>query len=506
LTTLSELGLAPELQRSTSFNRPDESAGALENIVCRLKGSSQQKAVLLVAHYDSIAGSPGASDDGAGVAALLEGARALKSLPQLRRDIIFLFTDGEEEGLLGARAFVSEHPWARDPDFVLNFEARGNSGPSIMFETSDKADWLVKKFGKAADPIANSLSYEIYKRLPNDTDFTVFRRSGFSGLNFAFIEGLPYYHTAFDSARNLDLGSLQHQGDYLLQLTRELGNSAEDDPRSADAIYFDVLGEVLVTYKQGTAIFLLALAALLVAIHLWQGFRKKVLRLSALLTGAGTMLSGLIVTIAGAAAASLIAEAIESPKIRAGLTYRSGWYVLAFSMIGLGCGTAIYQLAAKQISPESLVSGVLLVWLALGAWTTFYFSGGSFLFVWPLLFAALGSVVMFEDQIPVRIRKFLFLFGSVPAIFLIVPLAHEISWAFASQSTWIVSVVLGLLLSLLAGPMAIAGTSRWWHVPLLYGIAGAGIFSAAVVLSGTGRPLILQSGYLGLPDIVLHKF
>src|SRR5205814_9841659 len=95
----------------------------LENIVCRLKGTSQEKAVLLVAHYDAVNAGPGASDDGVAVAAFLEAARALKSLPQLKRDIIFLFTDGEEKGLQGARAFVSDPSWSQDVGIVLNFEA-----------------------------------------------------------------------------------------------------------------------------------------------------------------------------------------------------------------------------------------------------------------------------------------------------------------------------------------------------------------------------------------------
>lgn len=127
--TLRNFGLAPEVQRTTDVTERNDIAGALDNIVCRLKGSSQEKAVLLVAHYDSVTAGPGASDDGVAVSALLESARALKSLPQLKKDVIFLFTDGEEKGLLGAHAFVEEHPWAHDVGFVFNFDARGTERP-----------------------------------------------------------------------------------------------------------------------------------------------------------------------------------------------------------------------------------------------------------------------------------------------------------------------------------------------------------------------------------------
>ena len=107
----------------------------MENVLARIKGTNNSRAVLLVAHYDSVATSFGANDDGAGVVTLLETARALKSVDPLKNDVIFLFSDGEEVGLLGAKAFTS-HPWARDIVVFMNFESRGNTGPVVMFETS----------------------------------------------------------------------------------------------------------------------------------------------------------------------------------------------------------------------------------------------------------------------------------------------------------------------------------------------------------------------------------
>ncbi len=106
----------------------------------------------------------------------------------MRNDVIFLLTDGEELGLLGAAAFVNEHPWAKDVGVALNFEARGTGGPVRMFETSEQNGWLIRRFAQAAPyPRTDSISYEIYRSLPNDTDLTVFKRHGYAGLNFAFI-------------------------------------------------------------------------------------------------------------------------------------------------------------------------------------------------------------------------------------------------------------------------------------------------------------------------------
>src|SRR5207245_10866754 len=120
-------------------------------------------AVALVAQYDSVAAGPGAGDDGAGVAALLETLRGLRAGPALQNDLIFLFTDGEEDGLLGASAFVAEHPWAKDAHVVINFEARGNSGASQLFETSAGNGRLIDFFAQAAPyPSGSSLAFQSY--------------------------------------------------------------------------------------------------------------------------------------------------------------------------------------------------------------------------------------------------------------------------------------------------------------------------------------------------------
>jgi len=212
---LRAFGLEPEIQKTTAVNStaaPLFFAATIQNIVARKKGASDGRAVVLVAHYDSVSTGPGANDDGAGVATLLETARALSmSGQQLRNDVIFLFTDSEETGLLGARAFLAEHPWAKEVEVALNFEARGNGGPVIMFETSSQNGALIRALAKATSyPLANSLSYEIYKRLPNSTDMTVFKTAGLPGMNFAYINGLTHYHTQLDNLENLDARTLQH--------------------------------------------------------------------------------------------------------------------------------------------------------------------------------------------------------------------------------------------------------------------------------------------------------
>src|SRR5437764_5917540 len=196
---LRAFGLEAEIQKTTAINpnpTPLFLSGTVENVLARKRGGGDGHAVLLVAHYDSVPTGPGANDDGVGVATLLETARALTASARLQNDIVFLFTDAEETGLLGARAFMAEHRWAKKVEVALNFEGRGNGGPVIMFETSPQNGGLVGALAKASGyPLANSLSDEIYKRLPNTTALTVLK-TAVTGLIFAYIHRLTHNHAA----------------------------------------------------------------------------------------------------------------------------------------------------------------------------------------------------------------------------------------------------------------------------------------------------------------------
>ena len=486
LRALREIGLAPQVQRITGEDQGLEIEGALENIACRLQGSSRgEKAILLVAHYDSVDAGPGASDDGVAVAALLETARALKSLPQLKRDIIFLFTDGEETHLMGARAFVAGHPWAKDVGIVLNFEARGIRGPSIMFETSDQNGWLIRHFGQAVShPVANSLSYEIYKRMPNNTDFTVFRHAGYSGLNFAFIDGLAYYHSKFDSIENVEPGSLQHHGDYMLELAREFGNTTGDEAKSANMVYFDVLGMALVRYSGPIGAIFLGFAAAMAFAVLYVGLRAQRLRVGGCMLGLLGMVSGVIVTVLGAWISYQLAYSAHSHRIYAGLRHHPGLYTSAFCALGLACAMALYAGLSAKINTLHLLVGCCLGWLALTLVMSWYFPGGTYLFLWPLLFSLLGALLLIVKDRS-AIQKVLLPVSGIPAIVIIVPLAHKIFWAFGSGSIVLVSAMLGLVMSLLIGQIGLEQTARRWLLPALLLSTGVALFVTAIAASGT---------------------
>ena len=288
VAALLRLGLAPELQSGITVCTPYGVCGMPINILARIQGSdaASESAVLLCAHYDSVGAGPGASDNASGVAALLEIARVLQQLPRPRQSIILLFDDGEEVDLLGAHAFVEHHPWAKTVTAAVNLDARGTSGPSLMFETGSANRWLMSLYARAiARPLANSVYYAVYKLLPNDTDFTVFKAAGFQGFNFAFIGDVAHYHTPLDDLAHADAGSLQQQGDNALSTLLALANAGSQPPPGGEAVYFDLFGRMLVQMPQGWALPGALTGLLLALIAGAQLLRLRLLRVRPLLWG-----------------------------------------------------------------------------------------------------------------------------------------------------------------------------------------------------------------------------
>src|SRR5215207_3789990 len=252
---LEDLGLRPTIQQATSARTKEGTASIarVHNIHAQIPGSSPTGHVVLVAHYDSVPRGPGAADDGAGVAAILEIARAITSGSPPRNDVDILLTDAEEPWLLGAQAFVRDDRLDPRRSVVLNLEARGTSGPALMFQSSSDNSSVIPALASAQRPIAGSGWEACYQLLPNDTDFTVFRDAGFAGMNFSLVEGSARYHTPEDSPANLDQASLQHMGATVLATAHHFAGQDLGVPRGGSLTYFTVLGEI-VHYPQQLAV------------------------------------------------------------------------------------------------------------------------------------------------------------------------------------------------------------------------------------------------------------
>ena len=491
LREISAQGLTPSVQRTTAVNRRWDGilrTGTVQNLLARLEGTEPGKAVLLVAHYDSWPQAFGASDDGAGVVTLLETLRALKAGPPLKNDVIFLFTDGEESGLLGAYAFMEEHPWSADVGLALNFEARGRGGPSIMFETSEQNGWLIREFAKAAPhPVSHSLAYELYKLLPNDTDLTVFRQRGLAGLNFAYIDGLSSYHTQLDSISELDERSLQHHGSYALALTRHFGNLDLREVRAPDSVYFDLLSMKLIYYPVSWARWLSAMVAILLIGLVVFGLRRGRLNLQ------GLALSVLALAVSGIAAAGLTALILRvvyrldysSNTSLEGGTYHSNIYLLSLIALTIGLTAAVYVLFSRKVSVENLTVGPLLWWMILMILTCVYLPGASYLFTWPLLFmlAPFWLILKRRHSQPSLDLLIILLISILPAVALITPLLYQIFSGFGLNGIRVIAALLVLLLGLLVPHLALVARPNKWVLPGAFVLV-----SVVLLLIGIVRP------------------
>lgn len=424
ISELESLGLKTSVQEGYTAGDWGNLSKAI-NILARIKGTENGKALLLLSHYDSSPHSSlGASDAGSGVATILEGIRAfLSENKQPKNDIIILITDAEELGLNGADLFVKEHPWAKDVGLALNFEARGSGGPSYtLIETNRGNAKLIEEFTKADPdyPVANSLVYSIYKMLPNDTDLTVFREDGdIEGLNFAFIDDHYDYHTVRDNFERLDRNTLAHQGSYLMPLLSYFANSDLNNLKSLDdSVYFNVPFFKLVSYPFEWIWPMFGLAVLFFIVLVVLGIKKNKLNINEVMKGFAPMFIALIINgVVGFYSWTALKWLYpDYNDILHGFTYNGHTYILAFVLFSLATCFWIYNKFKKVETPNLLVAPILL-WLVICGLVSVYLQGASF-FIVPVYALLVSFMVVINQKEP---SPLLLIILALPALWIHAP-------------------------------------------------------------------------------------
>ncbi|XP_013849040.1 endoplasmic reticulum metallopeptidase 1 isoform X2 [Sus scrofa] len=187
----------------------------ITNVVVKLEPrDGAQHAVLANCHFDSVANSPGASDDAVSCSVMLEVLRVLsKSSEALHHAIIFLFNGAEENVLQASHGFITQHPWASLIRAFINLEAAGVGGKELVFQTGPENPWLVQAYvSSAKHPFASVVAQEVFQSgiIPSDTDFRIYRDFGnIPGIDLAFIENGYIYHTKYDTADRILTDSIQ---------------------------------------------------------------------------------------------------------------------------------------------------------------------------------------------------------------------------------------------------------------------------------------------------------
>ena len=376
LAQLNDLGLETETQRE----------GNLENVMAWITGVNSTGTVLLTAHLDSVAQSPGATDDGSGVAALLETARALKSDTPLRNTILFLFTDDEESGLVGAEAFIAHHPQAKEVKVVIGLDAGGLAGPGVLSTTSRDNGWLIRQLTQADHSLVGSSA--INALADSGTDFGhAFKPAGFSGYAFDLYWDRRI-HTPEDNIESVNPSSIQHQGEHALSLARHFGNlEGLTDPKEPDAVYFSVLRLFIVGYSSAWVIPLsIGLTAFFWFVVEF-GRARRILSWAGIGYGAFVWFMGLI--LAPLPAILIGSWGTSVPLRYFGRLLDRPPQVIVITLLSLAVILLWYFLALKFRSTElsELTMGALLPLWAAMAGTSFAFPALSFAFTWPLSFS-----------------------------------------------------------------------------------------------------------------------
>ena len=485
---LAMLGYQPEVQRGMVLSQRGDVAGQVNNLVVRVPGSSPGKAVMLSAHYDSAPFSPGAGDDGASVAAILETLRVLKTGAPLKNDLIVMLADGEEAGMLGARLFVAKHRWAKDVGLALNFDFRGNSGLVWMFETSAGNDKLIDGWaGALAKPMGNSLLVELYKAMPNDTDLSVYKAMGVPAMNFAAGEGHTNYHSQLDRADLLNQGTLQHEGESMLALARHFGNAPLGELSSGDRIYFNLPGAGVVNYPGSMALplcaaLLLAFGALTVMAARTARARaaKVMLAVPAFLLGAAAVAFGCQVLWM---AIKLVHPGYS--QIVHGTPYNGAWYLAAFAALALGLYAVLLQRLERWFKPAELALGAMACAMLLLAVTSLAMPGASFVFAWPAVpvlaaLAWLWSAKGRALQAPVQLC--VLAVASIPALLILSPIVKLLFIALTLAALPVTIMILMLMLGMVT-PL-VQALRRPYVLPLLPLLACAGLLVGGALSAG----------------------
>lgn len=456
------LGYDTEVQRRFACNAA-AACGMVENVIARQPGAARRDAVVLTAHYDSVGAGIGASDDGAGMATLMEIARALKG-ERFRNPVVFLLTEGEEVGLIGAEAFVADEALAAEMSAVISVEMRGTYGPSNMFETSGGNRWLIRHLSRSLErPQATSLFFAVYELLPNDTDVTIFKRAGKAAVNFAASRGVNWYHTRLDDLAHMNARTQQHHGDNALAITRTLANADLGARGNGDATYFDVLGLFLIWWPQQWTLWI-AVASLVLLLFAARRTPPREMTFG--------VLTAFTAILASAGVGIAIAALTRLRTADVNFVARPAMSIAAMWLAGITAALFAATLFRNRAKPLAMLYGVAMVWHMIGIAVAVALPGAAFLFIVPALLVTVCALSRAEATATGAI-------ASTGGAILVFPMALILYDALGGSLMAGTAILIGLLMTLAA--------------PLLAGWRGTVAMLVLAIACGVGA--MMQPAY-----------
>ena len=380
---LEKLDIRYEVQKTWACASRYAGCAEVENLIGIIPGKTKAPYLALMAHYDSVPMASGAGDDGAGVVAILEAARVLQLEAPYDHPIMLLLTDAEESGLIGAEAFFNQHPLAKEVGAVLNIEGSGTAGGSMVFRTSEKNELLIKSLSHEHDHAYGfSLANEIFKRMPNDTDFSVAMRANIPGMDFAFVGERNHYHTPNDNVENLDIRTIQHHGENILSASRDL--LSKDWNTVGDKYVY--LGGTYGFWSQWKASNSL-IALILSTLVLIGAFVRSKIKLKRLTQGFILSSITLVTTISSGFLCFYLLSVFSGNVISwPGIDWPYRILLIGSTSLGLLVGCSISR---KFLQELEMVYGAWFFWALLTLVVTLFLPDAANLFILPLVFGSL---------------------------------------------------------------------------------------------------------------------
>jgi hypothetical protein len=397
IAELRAIGLEPQVHEAMDCSGFPKvravSCAKVHNVIATIPGRAPGKHLLINAHYDSTPTGPGASDDGLGVATMLEVAQLMKQSPPAR-PVTLLFNEGEEYGLNGAAAFVGTDPLAKQINSLINIDTRGVSGPALMYETSWPNGAAVAAYARSTHaPYANSISTDFAKLIPNTTDVVKFAPAGWTLMNWGIIGNETRYHSPGDTIAALDQATVHHVGSEVYAATRTLSNMP--DPARAGSgrmVFTSIAGRAFIRLPLMVAGAGLALLLLIAALLAWR--RKAVGK--PLLLAVGMFVGGI------AAPAVL---AVMAGFLRDGDYWRAYPLVpyLAVYATLLGAMAAIWWRWGSRFDRDRMRAASWLLILILGAALSLALPGATIYFLIAPAIALAGIALRIRSLVVVAI-------------------------------------------------------------------------------------------------------
>jgi hypothetical protein len=498
---LQALGLRPQVSTMTAATHTasgDIWAGRVHHVVARIPGTANTGAILIAGHYDSVATTPGAADCSACVASVLETVRALKAGPPLRNDAIILLADAEEHDLLGSRAFMNQHPWAKDIRFAINIDSMGNHGPATAYFGSRPNNWLMTQYVDVAPhPLSYSFFVDPFSRIDFGMDLKNYIRDGAMGIDSANFRNPQVYHTALDTSAALDRGTLQQEGDNMLALARHLGNlDLRTVPQNGDGVFFNVTADREIIYPVAWAPPLALVLTLLFAGILVLGFRRNRLTAGGLLGGFASFIGAFVAATAVVGLAWWAIKGI-TPAYNVFLQdgpYNNDLHLLAFAALALAVIAVVYAVVRRWIGAHDLAMGAMALCVLLALVTSLFLPGTSYLFTWPTIAAlpAIGwSLLRPKSADNPWLRAALLALPGGVALVLVTPIVYflyefvgrmELQSALTLIEVALLPAV--VLFALFLPHLEFLATPRRWIVPVVTLLVSLGFILTARATSG----------------------